>query len=311
MSRIAIIGAGISGLACARQLAKAGVSVVVFDKGRGIGGRVATRRAGDLQFDHGAPFVRAQRDDFSALLASLTGGGSAASWIDDKGVTWIVGSPGMSAIPKAMGAGLDIRLGTQVLEVKADEAGWHLYYGETEYVATHIVVTVPKPQIAGLLGCKHPLIPQIADVKMKPGLTLMATVSGSTPLITTCLPDDPLALITCDSSKPNRPLNENSSWVAQAAAEFSVTHLEKNLPDIAALMLPLMCKRLDVTLGRITHAVAHRWRYSRVSKALGQPFVSTPDRTLYLGGDWCVGPDIEDAWTSGTAIAQDLLEREL
>ena len=90
-----------------------------------------------------------------------------------------------------------------------------------------------------------------------------------------------------------------------------MTHLEKNLPDIAALMLPLMCKRLDVTLGRITHAVAHRWRYSRVSKALGQPFVSTPDRTLYLGGDWCVGPDIEDAWTSGTAIAQDLLEREL
>ena len=90
MTRVAIIGAGISGLACARQLAKAGVSVVVFDKGRGIGGRVATRRAGDLQFDHGAPFVRAQRDDFSALLASLTVDGSAVPWTDDKGVTWTV-----------------------------------------------------------------------------------------------------------------------------------------------------------------------------------------------------------------------------
>ncbi|MBT5931278.1 MAG: FAD-dependent oxidoreductase [Rhodobacteraceae bacterium] len=311
MTRVAIIGAGISGLACARQLVKAGVSVVVFDKGRGIGGRVATRRAGDLQFDHGAPFVRAQRDDFSALLTSLTGGGSAASWTDDKRVTWTVGSPGMSAIPKAMGVGLDVRLGTQILKVTADQFGWHLHYGETQYVATHIVVTVPKPQIAGLLDYAHPLVAQLGDVKMEPGLTLMAAVSGSAPLIAKNLSDDPLALITCDSSKPSRPLNESSSWVAQAGTEFSVTHLEKNLPDIAALMLPLLCKRLDVTLSRITHAVAHRWRYSRVSKALGQPFVSTPDRTLYLGGDWCVGPDIEDAWTSGIAIAQDLLEREL
>ena len=232
-------------------------------------------------------------------------------WTDDKGVTWTVGSPGMSAIPKAMGVGLDVRLGTQILKVNANQSGWHLHYDETEYVATHIVMTVPKPQIAGLLGYRHPLIPQIADVKMEPGLTLMATVSGSTPSITPFLPDDPLALITCDSSKPNRPLNESTAWVAQAGTEFSVTHLEKNLPDIAALMLPLLCERLDVTLSCITHAVAHRWRYSRVSKALGQPFVSTPDRTLYLGGDWCVGPDIEDAWTSGMAIAQDLLEREL
>jgi predicted NAD/FAD-dependent oxidoreductase len=311
MTRVAIIGAGISGLACARQLAKAGVSVVVFDKGRGIGGRVATRWAGNLQFDHGAPFVRAQRDDFSALLASLTVDGSAVPWIDDKGVTWTFGSPGMSAIPKAMGVGLDVRLGTQILKVNANQSGWHLHYDETEYVATHIVVTVPKPQIAGLLGYTHPLIPQIADVKMEPGLTLMATVTGTTPSITPFLPDDPLALITCDSSKPNRPLNESSSWVAQAGTEFSVMHLEKNLPDIAALMLPLLCERLDATLGRITHAVAHRWWYSRLSKALGQPFVSTSDQTLYLGGDWCIGPDIEDAWTSGMAIAQDFLEREL
>jgi renalase len=74
--------------------------------------------------------------------------------------------------------------------------------------------------------------------------------------------------------------------------------------------LPFLCKRLDVTLGRITHAVAHRWRYSRVSKALGQPFLCTPNRTLYLGGDWCVGAHIEGAWTSGTAIAQDVLEGE-
>ena len=98
-------------------------------------------------------------------------------------------------------------------------------------------MTVPKLQIVGLLGYTHPLIPQIADVKMEPGLTLMATVSGNAPSITPFLPGDPLTFITCDSSKPNRPINESSSWVAQAGTEFSIKHLEKNLPDIAALML--------------------------------------------------------------------------
>ena len=308
MNRVAIIGVGIAGLACARHLAQAGGSVVVFDKGRGAGGRVATRRAGDLQFDHGAPYVTAKRDDFVACLRSLTGAGHVASWTDDMGDTWAVGSPSMSAIPKGMGAGLEVRLGTQISKVHTDEAGWHLHYGETEYIATHVVVTVPKPQVAGLLGCAHPLVAQTADVKMEPGLTLMAAVNESVPSFTTERSDDPLDFIACDSRKPNRPLNEGTSWVAQAGIEFSLTHVEKNLPDIAALMLSFLCKRLDVTLGRVTHAVAHRWRYSRVSTALGQPFLCTPNRTLYLGGDWCVGAHIEYAWISGTAIAQDLLE---
>ena len=78
----------------------------------------------------------------------------------------------MSAIPKAMGVGLDVRLDMQILKVNADQSGWHLCYDKKEYVATHIVMAVPKLQIAGLLGYTHPLIPQIADVKMEPGFNV-------------------------------------------------------------------------------------------------------------------------------------------
>ena len=74
-------------------------------------------------------------------------------------------------------------------------------------------------------------------------------------------------------------------------------------------MMPQLCDRLGVPLDRATHAVAHRWRYARVTQALGQPFLRNPDATLYLGGDWCIGPRIEAAWTSGTAIADDILAR--
>jgi hypothetical protein len=120
-----------------------------------------------------------------------------------------------------------------------------------------------------------------------------------------------VAFITRDSSKPDRPQTDGTAWVAQAGLAFSYAHLEEDLPDIATWMLPLFCNRLGITSERVTHAAAHRWRYSRVANPLGQPFSRTPDATLYLGGDWCVGPLIEDAWTSGTAIATDLLAQTI
>jgi predicted NAD/FAD-dependent oxidoreductase len=59
----------------------------------------------------------------------------------------------------------------------------------------------------------------------------------------------------------------------------------------------------------VTRAIAHRWRYARVTKALGLPFLRSADAAVYLGGDWCIGARVEAAWDSGTAIANDILAR--
>jgi renalase len=161
---------------------------------------------------------------------------------------------------------------------------------------------VPAPQVAGLLGAQHPLVAQIADVEMSHGLTLMAAVSGDAPTVRLGETDDPLAFITRDNCKPDKPQIDGTAWVAQAGLAFSYAHLGNDFPDIAAGMLPLICNRLGITSERVTHAVAN---------PLGRPSVRAPDTTLHLGGDWCVGPLIEDAWTSGTAIATDLLAQAI
>ena len=62
--RIAVIGAGIAGLACARELARADAKVTVFERSRGLGGRLGTRRQGNLAFDHGAQFITARSRSF-------------------------------------------------------------------------------------------------------------------------------------------------------------------------------------------------------------------------------------------------------
>ncbi len=309
MIPIAIIGAGMSGLACARHLAQAGHAPVIFDKGRGIGGRLATRRADGLQFDHGAQFVNAHTPGFAALLDQLTVAGAAAPWADGMGRTHTVGTPGMAALAKAMAPGLTIHQNAQVTALTHSDDGWNLRIGDTDHHAARVVLTAPAPQVASLLGPDHPLAQAVSAVRLAPCLTLMAAIRAPAPFITRNEPEDDLAWIAQDNSKPGRPAGDATLWVAQASPDFSTQHLEKDPAAIAALMLPLLCDRISANLGAVTHAAAHRWRYARVTAPLGQPFLATSDASLYLGGDWCLGPRVEAAWTSGTAIAQDMLAR--
>ena len=78
---VLIIGAGISGLTCAASLRAAGLSPKVIEKSRGIGGRMATRRAGALSFDHGAQFLTAKSEPFRQEVARITAAGAAAEWV--------------------------------------------------------------------------------------------------------------------------------------------------------------------------------------------------------------------------------------
>lgn len=309
MIPIAIIGAGMAGLACARHLAQAGHAPVIFDKGRGIGGRLATRRADGLQFDHGAQYVNAHMPGFADLLAELATQGAAAPWRDGTGRTHTVGTPSMAALAKAMGAGLTIHQNAQVTAITRTNTGWTLRIGDTDHHAARIILTAPAPQVAPLLGENHPLAKAVSAVRLAPCLTLMAAIRAPAPFITRNAPEDALSWIAQDSSKPGRPTGDATQWVAQASPDFSTQHLEKDPATIAALMLPLLCDRIGASPDAVTHAAAHRWRYARVTAPLGQPFLATPDATLYLGGDWCLGPRVEAAFTSGTAIAHDLLAR--
>jgi renalase len=308
LQRIAIIGAGMAGLACARRLADAGLVPVVFDKGRGIGGRLATRREGPgIQFDHGAQFVTARGEGFAALLADAQAAGAAARWEDGAEVPHIVGTPGMSALPKHMARGLTIRQATEVSALVPADGAWDLAIGMTTERFDRVVVTAPAPQVAALLGPGHPLAAELAPVRLDPCLTLMAAFDTATPRPFASRIDDtdPLAWIAFDGGKPGR--GGSACWVAQAGPAWSAAHLELDRDAIAALMLPMLCERVGAAPGDVRHACAHRWRYARVSVPLGRAFARDATGTLYAGGDWCLGPRVEAAWTSGDAIARELI----
>lgn len=301
-AQVIVIGAGMAGLACARMLHDAGISTLVLDKGRGIGGRLATRRADDLQYDHGTQILTAKGADFAAHLDDLTARGAAAPWQGG-----FVGLPGMSGLARAMAQGLRVQQNAQASALRHDAGGWQVQIGADLLRARRLVVTVPAPQLPDLLGQDHPLAQQAGAARYTPSLTLMAAVAGPAPFDCAADPDADLAWIARDSARPARPQTGINAWVAQASAAYSHAHLEMDKDALAQQMAPLLLARLGAGAGDLRYAAAHRWRYGFVAQAVGQPYLADAAAGLYLGGDWCLGPRAEDAWTSGRAIAQAIL----
>ena len=311
-SKVIIIGAGMTGLACAQRLVRAGLDPLVLDKGRGIGGRMATRRVKvaerEISFDHGAQYFSVRDPAFAAAISDL--GIACALWDDGAAEAHLVGVPGMSSVAQAMAAGLEVQLGTTVTAVRAVPGGWELNVDQERLATQHLVITVPAPQAATLLGPRHSFQSRLADITMAPCLTFMAAFESNTPrpFASRAAADHPLAWIAHDGSKPGRA-NGLTTWVAQASVAWSEMHLEATPEVIAARMLPLLAEEIGVTPELAVYAAAHRWRYARTLTPIGQPFLSSDDGILHVGGDWCLGARVEAAWLSGTAIADAIISQ--
>mgnify|MGYP001828050798 CR=1 FL=1 len=297
-----------TGLSCARALATAGTEVIVLDKGRGVGGRLSTRRLDDgSTFDHGAQYLTARGPDFSSLLEHMQQDGTAGLWSDGCDERHYVGTPGMSAIAKHLAAGLDVRCGQRVSKVTQGARGWTVSADDTQFECSHLVITTPAPQTSKLLGDGHVFAERLHAVQMAPCLTLMASFEDAAPrpFLSRRDREDPLSWIALNASKPGRA--QTANWVAQAGPAWSRAHLELSLDEIAALMAPMLCDHIGANLADLRHIAGHRWRYALTTTPLGEPFLRDPSGTFYAGGDWCLAARVEAAWDSGQAIARDLL----
>jgi renalase len=158
---VLVVGAGLAGLVAARRLVDAGRSVIVVDKGRGVGGRLATRRIGEGVFDHGAQFFTSAEPEFDAEVAAWVGAGVVAQWFDtrlepdgsrvaDGHPRWR-GTTGMSGIAKHLAASLDVRTGCRLVSLAVDDGAWTAVDSDGLVIrADSIVVTAPVPQTLAL-----------------------------------------------------------------------------------------------------------------------------------------------------------------
>jgi len=312
---IAVLGAGISGLRVYTRLRQAGIGAVLIDKSRGLGGRMATRRVGRFQFDHGAQFFTARTATFSALVEDLEANGLCALWQADR----YVATPHMSAIGSSLlGRESNLHLNKMVKGIRREESGWALEVdgAESEIPGNGffkgVVVAVPAPQALGIIGTKYSAFEKLKDADYAPCWTLMFAVEMPLKL------DDlyveypnghALRSISSNASKPGRPaLKDLHTYVVHASANWSQTHLETDKQIVQDMLLREVAKTLNLSTTP-AFVSAHRWRYAEVIRAVDVPCLWDSDIDLGACGDWCLGPRVEMAFESGEAIAARLINK--
>jgi len=326
---VAIVGAGIAGLAAAIDLARAGVAVTLFDKGCHPGGRVATRIIDGFTFNHGAQFAAARGPGFASLVAELKTRGVAASWTaaghEGQRLSF---QPAMSALPaalvsQAIAAGTTLHISRQVTYLHAGDDGWHV---------RHLASTGTKPgtisptdgELAGPFGA---IVLAIPSVQASPLLALTApdlAAAAQTAVIAPCWAamlkfttpvaapdvvqskDGSIAWAARENARPGAATGPEA-WTIHASSAWSRTHLEEP-PEIAGrALLAAFAGLTGADTG--TLVFAHRWRYALVETPVGQPHLWDRVRRIGACGDWCIGGRIEAAYVSGQSLARAMLDR--
>ena len=305
-----------AGLTCAVQLAERGIASTVFDKGRGPGGRMATRRItlGDREigFDHGAQYFTARNPAFIAVCLTWQAEGVVAPWTCAGSEAW-VGIPGMNAPLRHMAAGLDVRWGTLADSIARVGSGWEVRCGEETHHFDHLVAAVPAEQAAVLLADAAPVMARrAAAVRSDPCWAVMALFDKPLEIAADVVRDEsmPIPWAARNGAKPGRGGTE--SWVIQGSPTYSGEILERTTEDICPMMLAQFFDQAGIAPVEPIHCAAHRWRYARVpamaepvtGQDLGDIAIWDPSLSLGAAGDWLAGPRVEDAFLSGRALAE-------
>jgi renalase len=339
---IAVVGAGIAGIACARTLSQAGHRVSVFEKSAGAGGRMATRATEFGCFDHGAQYFTVRDERFEKSLATASGlvrpwSASTVRVLDDLGRVvsaslpaneshWVA-TPGMNALVRQWAQPLAdagrLILETRVAFIEADKLEpqrWQLHT-DGPGAGVHsgfdaVVLAIPAPQAHSLLvdsEQSRSLVAELAGVTMAPCWSLMvAFPQALQPTLASLGPQWNVARSTHhriswlarESSKPGRGPIER--WTIHASPEWSQRHLEDNAERVKDKLLKAFTEVTGIR-AEPPYASVYRWRHAQATRPLGKTHAWDAEARIGACGDWCLGHRVEDGFVSGLEMALRIL----
>jgi predicted NAD/FAD-dependent oxidoreductase len=325
---IAIIGAGLAGLCCARELLAARHTVVVYEKHDDPGGRSRTCESEVGGLDFGAQYLTVQSASFRKRADAWRKAGWVAPWTGrlvslEDGVAGsagraqqrLVGVPGMGALAGHLALGTDVRLGQRVERIESSGSQWLLsVQAETVPVPATagpfdaVILALPADQATLLLEPAPEIAAQAAQLRMAPCWSLKMAIQDTLGLAYDGAWNrngGRLGWIAHDASKPQRRPGEH--WVAHATPEWSVEHLLED-PERAREKLLKAFHDVTGTAMQPVYSAVHRWPYAQALAPLPGLFLWDEARRIGACGDWFAcgleGPGrIENACLSGVAIA--------
>ena len=337
---IAIVGAGIAAITCARTLVLAGHRVTVIEKSHTVGGRMSTRNSAFGTFDHGAQYFTVRDPRFALALQTTpklckpwsantvrvldAHGLVAAAGLPSRDPHWVP-APGMRSLAQQWARPLvesqRVEMQTRVTQLERDALNadqWQLRTTGPED-STHVysgfdavVLAIPSPQAQALLAtCKGaaPLAKKISKVTVDPCWTLMlAFPNAMQPGMSSLGPQwnaarsthHRVAWLARESSKPGRGSIER--WTVQASAAWSKEHLQDDAKRVQAKLIKAFSEITGIR-AEPSYADTQRWLYAKTVQPLGQSHLWDSSNGLGVCGDWCIGHRVEDAFVSGLEMA--------
>jgi predicted NAD/FAD-dependent oxidoreductase len=311
---VLVIGAGISGLLCATELQRAGLSVRVLDKGRGFGGRMATRRMAGGRLDHGAQFFTVRDPRFQRYVDEWLEAGVIREWFrhgeedsNPEGYPRYCGVSGMTDAPKHLAASLDVVREERITELSRDVDVWIATSASGRvFSAANLVITIPMPQAATLLetsGLNYAGTDEAAlkQIRYSQGLATLAILDGPSGLPEggfKRLFTSPLSWIADNQTKGISP--DVSAVTIHSDAEFAKAHWDSPDEIRGRLMLDAAEPYLA---SAVVEFKCHRWGFTSPLNPWQENFYANPSLRLVLAGDSFGGARIEGAAVSGIEAA--------
>lgn len=324
LSTCVVIGGGLSGLIAATVLQRQNIPVTVLDKGRGIGGRLATRRVHHTDdhvgvFDYGAQFLQASDPRLQNWIENWLRAGIITQWHQGSWPgqnqsltdTYYRGVKSNRDIAKYLAHDLDVHTSTRVSRVVWQESYWQI---ETQsghaWQADVLLVTAPVPQALELLDASQVQLPPATRVRLEQVvyqrcITVLVLLEQPSLLPepgAVQLQNGPLSWLACNQQKG---ISQSSAVTLQASPEFSLQNWDQDDAEIIRQLLEAAAPWLG---SPVLEVQVHRWRYSQPLQVYGDPFFAvTQPGPLVLCGDGFLSPNLEGAALSGLAAAEYLL----
>ena len=311
--RVVVVGAGIAGLMAAQSLSKSGHVVVVVDKGRSPGGRLATRRIDDATLDHGAQFFTVRDSIFESHVSEWIASDVVTEWCrgfntttqNNDGYPRYRGVRGMTDIAKHLAQGLDVRCNTLAFSIAPGTTSkWQLKIDDGSVLdADAIIVTCPLPQAYALLVTAGIELPEsMLRTEYDRTICLLAVLNQSSAIANPGglqNPDETFSFIADNAIKG---ISSTTALTLHANPQFSLEHWDASTDDVQRLLL----ERAKPWIGNATVVTSQikKWRFAT-------PLTVWPERywasdRIVLAGDAFGGPKIEGAALSGLAAANYL-----
>ncbi|MEO9138719.1 MAG: FAD-dependent oxidoreductase [Jatrophihabitans sp.] len=302
---VIIVGAGLSGAACATELNRAGMTVHVVDRGRAPGGRMSSPIEHGRRVDLGAAYFTVKDEDFGRVVADWTARGLVRRWTD---TFTVLGPDGRSTTSGPVRYAARDGLRSLVRDLLPDELSLHTGLDAVDEIdGDAVVLAMPDPQAERLVGSVVEWVDYEPVIAIAAGWDTRRWTAFDAAFVN----DDPdLSLLADDGARRG---DDAAVLVLHTTPQRARSHLDA--PQDAVGPAIAAAQRLLGFNDEPTWTREHRWTFAKPAGTHGdEPFglINRGGRLLGLCTDsWCpIGvPRIESAWLSGQRLGRELAQR--